>query len=52
MKLELNEAQLTTVMQALAAQPFQAVAQLIGEIQKQAQANQTQTQTDEEPEDG
>jgi len=37
MKLELNENQLNIILQSLAKQPFEVVADVIAEIQKQYQ---------------
>ena len=41
MQLDLTLEQTNLVLQSLAAQPYQAVAQLIKEIHEQAQAEQT-----------
>ena len=45
MTLELTAEQIELILRALAAQPFSAVAPLIGEIQRQAQP-----QTEPQPE--
>ena len=52
MNLELTTEQVELILRALAAQPFSAVAPLIGEIQQQAQPQVQVPEEIEEPTDG